>query len=117
MSTFILFFLFAAATCEAGLGDLRALAASQADAQRAYDEETRAFERVKEAIQRGDIKKGQTKKEIRKRYGEPVVNTSEFETLREKWIYKPAKSSFFSGVKAYLFFDRDNKLDEIKITE
>ena len=117
MSTLILFLIFWYNTCYAGLGELRQIAASQADAQRAYAEETRAFERVKAAIDRGDIKKGITKKEFESRYGGPVVNTVDSNTGREKWIYKPAKSSFFSGIKAYLYFDRDNKLDEIKIAE
>ena len=117
MSTFILSFLLASGTCEAGLGELRAIAASQADAQKAYAEETKAFERVKAAVQSGEIAKGESKEEIIKRYGEPVVNTAEFKTDRDKWIYKPARSSFFSGAKVYLYFGKDDKLDEIKITE
>lgn len=117
MPVFILIFLLASSNCEAGLSELRQIAAAQTDAQNAYKEETRAFERVKEAIDNGDIKKGQAKEEIRKRYGEPVVNTRETETRRDKWIYKPAKSSFFLGIKAYLYFDKNDKLDEIKIVE
>lgn len=113
----MLSFLVASGTCEAGLGELRAIAAAQTDAQNTYKEETRAFERVKAAIGRGDIKKGMEKKEFKNRYGEPVVNTVDSETGREKWIYKPAKSSFFEGVKVYIYFDRDNKLDEIKVVE
>lgn len=117
LPVFILIFLLASSNCEAGLSELRQIAAAQTDAQNAYKEETRAFERVKEAIDNGDIKKGQAKEEIRKRYGEPVVNTRETETRRDKWIYKPAKSSFFLGIKAYLYFDKNDKLDEIKIVE
>jgi hypothetical protein len=117
LSTFILVSLLAANTCFAGLGELRAIASSQADAQNAYKEETKTFEHVKAAIDRGVIKKGQTKKEIKNLYGEPVVNTIESETGRDKWRYKPAKSSFFAGTKAYLYFDKDNKLDEIKVVE
>ena len=117
MSTLILFLLLWCNTCYAGLGELMDIASAQKDAQRTYADETRAFERVKAAIDRGDIKKGVTKKEFKDRYGEPVVNIVDSNTGREKWIYKPAKSSFFSGIKAYLYFDRDNKLDEIKIAE
>ena len=90
---------------------------AQADAQRTYADETKAFERVKAAVDNGGIKKGQTKKEIGDRYGEPVVNTVESETGREKWIYKPAKSSFFEGIRIYLYFDRDDNLDEIKVVK
>ena len=117
LSTFILVSLLMASSCFAGLGELRAIASAQADAQNAYKEETRAFDRVKADIDKGNIKTGITKKECKSRYGEPVVNTIDSDTGREKWIYKPAKSSFFSGIKAYLYFDRDNKLDEIKIAE
>jgi hypothetical protein len=117
LSTLILVSMLAADTCFAGLGELRAIAASQADAQREYQEETRTFERVKSAIDSGEIKKGQSKKEIKDRYGESVVNTIESETGREKWIYKPAKSSFFEGIRIYLYFDKNNNLDEIKIVE
>ena len=116
MSTFILFFI-ASTAYAVGLGELMSISRAQADAQRTYADETKAFERVKAAIDDGEIKKGQTKKEIKNRYGEPVVNTVESETGREKWIYKPAKSSFFEGVRIYLYFDKENKLDEIKIVE
>ena len=93
------------------------IARAQKDAQATYTQETKAFERVKEAIDKGAIKKGQSKKEIESRYGDPVVSIPEYGTGREKWIYKPAKSSFFSGVKACLYFDKDNNIDEIKIME
>ena len=117
MSTFILFSLLATNRCEAGLGQLMEIARAQKDAQATYAEETRAFDSVKEAINNGAIKKGQPKKEIESRYGEPVVSIPEAGTGREKWIYKPAKSSFFAGIKAYLCFDKENNLDEIKIVE
>ena len=110
-------FLFSSASYAAGLGELMDIARAQADAQRTYADETKTFERVKAAIDDGEIKKGQTKKEIGNRYGEPVVNTAESETGREKWIYKPAKSSFFEGIRIYLYFDKENKLDEIKVVE
>jgi len=110
-------FLLAANASAVGLGELMSIARAQKDAQRAYEEETKAFERVKAAIDKGAIKKGQAKKDIRSRYGEPVVNIRESDTGRDKWIYKPAKSSFFSGIKACLYFDKEDKLDEIKIME
>ena len=117
LSTLILFFLFMPNIGNAGLGELRAIAAAQEDAQDTYKKETKAFERVRAAIDRGDIKNGITKKEFKSQYGEPVVNTVDSDTGREKWIYKPAKSSFFAGIKAYLYFDKNNKLDEIKVVE
>ena len=113
---FLLFFFSSTAYCS-NIGELMDIARAQKDAQSAYAQETKTFERVKEAIDEGAIKKGQSKKEIGKRYGDPVVSLQEYGTGRERWIYKPAKSSFFSGAKVYLYFDKADNLDEIKITE
>ena len=99
------------------MGELMEIARAQKDAQATYVGETKAFERVKAAIEKGAITKGQPKKEIGNRYGEPVVSIIDSSTKREKWIYKPAKSSFFEGIKICLYFDKDDKLDEIKIVE
>jgi len=114
---FLLSAVFFTGTCCAGLGELTAIAKAQKDAQAEYAAETRAFEKVKAAICNGKIKKGQSDKDISGRYGEPVVNLVESETGRTKWIYKPAQSSFFSGAKLYLYFDKNNVLDEIKAIE
>ena len=100
-----------------GLGELMSIARAQKDAQKAYSDETKAFEKVKSAVDKGSIKKGDPKKSIGDRYGEPVVSIIDSNTKREKWIYKPASSSFFAGVKVYLYFDKDDKLDEVKIVE
>ena len=114
LSTLILF-LLSSATYASNIGELMDIARAQKDAQAAYAQETRSFERVKTAIDKGDIKKGQSKKDIESRYGEPVVSVPVYGTGREKWIYKPAKSSFFEGIKACIYFDKDNNIDEIKI--
>ena len=116
LAVFIVSLISSSAYC-AGLGELMDIARAQKDAQATYTEETRAFERVKEAIDKGAIKKGQSKEEIKNRYGDPVVSIPEYGTGREKWIYKPAKSSFFAGLKAYIYFDKDNNVDETKIVE
>lgn len=116
LSTLILF-LCSSTAYAVGLGQLMGIARAQKDAQATYAKETRTFDRVKAAVDKGEIKKAQTKKEIASRYGEPVVNITESGTGRDKWIYKPAKSSFFEGVRVYLYFDKDDKLDEIKVLE
>ena len=113
---FVLLFLSSTAYA-AGIGELVDIARAQADAQKTYAAETRAFESVKVGIESGAIKKGQSKKEIADRYGEPVVNMTDSATGREKWIYKSAKSSFFEGTRIYLYFDKNSNLDEIKVTE
>ncbi|MFH0763411.1 MAG: hypothetical protein V1927_00200 [Candidatus Omnitrophota bacterium] len=105
--------IWTASSCFAeGLDTLIAVARSQGEIQKEYSEETRGFERARENIDNGTIKKGQSKDEVRRRLGEPVVILQDSFTDREKWVYKPAKSDFFKGIKLYLFFDKDGLLDE-----
>lgn len=117
LSIFLSLFLLSTTAHAVGMGQLMELARAQKDAQKAYDDETKAFEKVKSAIDKGSIKKGDPKKSIGGRYGEPVVSIIDANTKREKWVYKPAKSSFFEGTKVYLYFDKADLLDEIKIVE
>ncbi|MFA6141847.1 MAG: hypothetical protein WC738_00935 [Candidatus Omnitrophota bacterium] len=98
-----------------GLDTLIAVARSQGDIQKAYKEETETFNDVKRAVDKGSIKNGQSKEEIRKKYGEPVISTQDFTTKREKWVYKPAASTYSEGIRIYLFFDKDSNLDEILV--
>ncbi|MCX5686553.1 MAG: hypothetical protein NTW09_03735 [Candidatus Omnitrophica bacterium] len=103
----------AASFCFAeGLSTLISVARSQGEIQKEYSEETRNFERAKENIDDGTIKKGQSKDEVRRRSGEPVIILQDSFTDREKWVYKPARSDFFKGIKIYLFFDKNGLLDE-----
>jgi len=97
-----------------GLDSLAEVGKSMADIDAAMNEETKAFNRVKAAIDSGAIKKGLSKAEIRSRYGEPVIMNDDSATKREKWVYKPASSSFFEGIRIYLLFDDRGALDEIK---
>jgi hypothetical protein len=112
---FIFSFLVVSLCYAEGLHELIEIGKSQADIQKSYEQETGTYYNVKNAVKGGDIKKGQTGKEIASRYGEPVVNVREFDTGREKWIYKPAKSDFFHGEKIFLFFDKSDTLDEIRV--
>lgn len=97
-----------------GLDSLMEVGRSMADINAAMDKETKAFNAVKAAVDSGDIKKGLSQDEIRSRYGEPVIANDDSSTNREKWAYKPADSSFFKGVRIYLFFDDKGILDEIR---
>lgn len=116
VSMFLVLFLFCSSFSYAeGLDTLIAVARSQGDIQKAYKEETETFNDVKRGIDRGSIKKGQPKEDIRKNYGEPVVSTQDFTTKMEKWIYKPAASTYSEGIRIYLFFDKDGNLGEILV--
>lgn len=109
------FLLVFTAGCGPALKTLIEAGKSQTQMQEIYKTETKRFETVKKGIKSGAISKGLSKEKIVQRYGEPVVIVSDSQTGREKWVYKPASSSFFEGAKIYLFFDNDGALDEIKM--
>ena len=116
VSCFIM--LLFAINCHAeGLGTLIELGRSQAEMQKQYADETRAFKVVKKAIEAGALKNGMDKRSIIAQYGEPVVIVDDQDGKREAWIYKPAESSFFEGARATLFFTAGGLLDEAKIEE
>jgi len=100
-----------------GLGTLIELGRSQAEMQKQYAQETKAFEAVKKAIDAGAVKKGADKSSIRAKYGEPVAIVDDLDGKREDWIYKPAGSSFFKGTRATLIFTAEGALDEAKVEE
>ncbi len=114
--TFAILFVFIS-NCYAGgqISALMQIGRSMDEMQKIYDKETKAFEAVKEAVYSGAIKKGQSKEEIKNRYGEPIVIVQDVKTKREKWVYKPETSTYFEGTKIYLFFNDDGLLDEIII--
>jgi hypothetical protein len=115
---FFIILLSSAFNCGAeGLGTLIELGKSQAEMQKQYTRETKAFEIVKTAIKSGTIKKGMDKASIMAKYGEPVVMVDDPDGKRKDWIYKPAESSFFKGIRATLFFTSEGVLDEAKIEE
>jgi len=100
-----------------GLDALIEAGKSMADINVAMEEETRAFNAVKAAIDRGAIKKGLSKASIRAQYGEPVIINDDSATKREKWAYKPATSSFLKGTRIYLYFSTGGMLDEIRVVD
>ena len=117
-TVFFLILFLSGTNCFAdGLDTLIEVGRGQAEIQKSYAGETRIYNDVKEAVEDGEIKKGQGADEIRRKYGEPVVNIPDMETGMDKWIYKPAKSSFFKGEKIYLFFDSTGVLAELKKEE
>ena len=103
--------------CWAGLDTLMEVAKSQAEMQKQYAQETKAFEAVKRAIVAGAVKKGMDRAFALAKYGEPVVIVDDPDGKREDWIYKPAESSFFKGIRATLFFTAEGVLDEAKLEE
>lgn len=99
---------------EGGLSTLSKIAKSQEDMAETVNKETTAFRAVKNALETGKLKKGQSQGLISAQYGDPVITLTEEGNI-EKWIYKPANSSYFSGIKIYLFFDHNKLLMGIKM--
>lgn len=114
MLSVILFFGANMARSE-GLNTLIEISKDQADIQKGYAGETSSYEGVKRGVDSGSIVKGQDKNAISGKFGAPVVIVGEYGTDREKWIYKPASSSFFGGPKISLFFTKTGLLGEISI--
>jgi hypothetical protein len=111
------FLMFPAAVSAEGLDALIEMGRGQAEIQKAYAEEAKAYERVRAAVDKGDIAKGRPKKDIREEYGNPVIDYTDFATKRETWVYKPAKSDFMgNGVRLYIYFDSNDLIDEIAVT-
>jgi hypothetical protein len=118
ITVFCITLLLLTSSCWAeGLSTLIELGRSQAEMRKQYDKETKAFEAVKKAIESGGVKNGMDKDSILAEYGEPVAIVDDLDGKREDWIYKPAESSFFKGIRATLFFTAEGVLDEAKIEE
>jgi len=98
-----------------GLQTLIKVGKDMAEMSKALDDETKNFENVRRAIDKGILKPGKPKSSIRQEYGAPVVEFPKEAHSKETWVYKPASSSFFEGIKIYLIFDDNGNLEETKI--
>lgn len=99
----------------ADLKTLMEIGASQADIAKTLKQETTTYNGVKSAIAAGAIKAGMTADSIRRKYGAPVVEIYDKKRDANRWLYMPATSSHFEGEKAYLYFDKENKLKECEL--
>ena len=77
---------------------------------RTFEKETENYQRTKESLAKGRIKKGDEASKVIKSCGEPVISFPADENDNEKWVYKPASASFFDKEKIYLFFDESGAL-------
>ena len=97
-----------------GLQTLIETGGSMAEIAKEQNAQTARFDQVKQAIDSGALKKGDDKDTLLSQYGEPVIANIDTATDREKWVYMPATSDFFKGVKVYLYFTGET-LDEIVV--
>ena len=98
-----------------GIGSLAEVGKSMDAAKKELDQETANYNKVNGAIESGALQKGLSRQAVLSQYGEPVVMNEDLSTKRERWVYKPASSSFFEGERIYLFFNVSGTLDEVKI--
>jgi hypothetical protein len=105
------------AACYAdGLGTIMQVGKSMDDIQRAYDKETATYNRMKEAVGKGVIKKGTPQAAVLKT-GEPVVIATEAMGMRQVWVYRPGTTDLLNKPKIRIFFDDNRMVDEISIKE
>ncbi|NQT32172.1 MAG: hypothetical protein HQ594_00690 [Candidatus Omnitrophica bacterium] len=108
---FILIFasLIFASGCSSQLDTLIEVDESQKKMGKELKYETASYERIKKAVSAGVLTEGLDAVRIQKKYGSAVVVLSE-EDGSSKWVYKPARESFFTGEKVYLIFNEDDEL-------
>lgn len=110
------FLLPAGCYADGGLGSLIQVGKSMDQIQRDYERETGTYNRIKEAVGSGEIKKGMTQSAVLK-YGGPVVIVSEVIRKRQIWVYRPGTTDLLKKPKIRLFFDDNGALDEIVVIE
>ena len=93
-----------------GIKALMAFAKSHGKMIQELKEETENYRKIAAALDRGQLKHGESAKRIKTRYGEPVIVLSEEGERLTKWVYKPSDKSFFSDEKVYLIFNKENEL-------
>ncbi|MFA5339447.1 MAG: hypothetical protein WC317_04780 [Candidatus Omnitrophota bacterium] len=99
-----------------GIGTLMQVGKSMDDIQRDYDKETAVYGLVKEAVTKGEIKKGVKQAAVLK-YGEPVAIVTEAASKRQIWVYRPGTTDLLNKPKIRLFFDDSGALDRITVIE
>jgi len=70
--------------------------------------ETRTYEKLRRYIELEKLTLGFESGFIERKVGLPVIQFQE--ENGQKWVYKPATSSWFDEDKIYLYFNEDNKL-------
>ncbi len=74
------------------------------------NDETKRYNKIKKAIESGNISEGDNGSGIKKRYGAPTIILQENDSDAVRWVYKPGTEAYFDGHKIYLFFDANDKL-------
>jgi hypothetical protein len=98
-----------------GLSSLIQLGKDRATMEKEYSKETKSYDAIKKAVDRGDLKEGMAAKDVRRKFGAPVVEFPDSKTDTTRWVYKPGTENFLDGAdKVYLIFDANDSLVEWK---
>jgi len=125
----VIIFLCSVSVCEAksktrweksktGVGSLMDLSSDRGHMLREYDKETKRYAKIKKAIERDDLEKGEEARKVTRLYGSPVIVLESQTDDSEKWVYKPGDKTFLEGKeKAYLVFDGEGKLESWELVQ
>ncbi|MBN1872474.1 MAG: hypothetical protein JW800_07880 [Candidatus Omnitrophica bacterium] len=109
-ATIAVTFLLIAQNAHADLKTLMEIGKNQEIMAKALKDETKNYNRVKEAILGEKLKEGISSAEIKKRYGEPIIDIFDEKRNVYKWLYMPETSTHFEGEKIYLYVDEEGVL-------
>jgi len=75
-----------------------------------YNEETKAYDRIKRAIEDNELVISTSSGDISKKYGDPTIILNNEPDGLIKWVYKVGVETFFDSDKVYLTFDESENL-------
>jgi hypothetical protein len=93
-----------------GINSLMTLSNDRKDMIKDLEGETKNYDKIKKAIDQNTMVKGQGMDEIKRKYGEPVIEVPGKDGAPTRWSYKPSETTFFDGPKISLFFDDNSSL-------
>ena len=92
------------------LGDMMKLSDDRNKMIKEYNRETKAYNKIKKAIEENVLEFSVDSADINKKYGAPTIILDKEPDGLIKWVYKPGLEPFTDSDKAYLIFDKSNKL-------
>jgi hypothetical protein len=116
-ATTLILLLFTLAGCatlnDEGVRTLLDVRSDEGEKEKALVVEEKRFQVIKRAVDSEYFKRGQSAKEIRRRFGEPMIVIEE--NKGERWGYKSRKSNWLSGPRIYLVFDENARLAHCEV--
>ncbi|MGB2600541.1 MAG: hypothetical protein WBD00_02390 [Candidatus Omnitrophota bacterium] len=98
-----------------GLSSLIQLGKDRGAMEKEFSIETKAYNSLKKAIDRGELKEGMTAKDVSRKFGAPVIEFPGNKGDTAEWVYKPGTENFLDGTdKISLIFDDSGNLMEWK---